>query len=156
MTAAGLATAAGVTENAVRKIESGDSSEPRFLTGVRMACALGISPLILAGEAVAGSGAPELALVIRSIRSIREQLEAEGIEHVDIFGSVARGDATAESDIDLILSPRPGARFDLFNLNGAANLVEDLVNRKVDVVTKRTAETSKRLAGVLEDSVRAF
>ena len=145
-----------MTENAIRKLESGASGEPRFLTGVRMAQALGVSPLTLAGDTASASGTPDLALVIQSIRSVRKMLEAEGIEHVDVFGSVARGDATPESDVDVIFTPQPDARFDLFNLNGAANRLEDILGRKVDVITRRTAENSKRLRGVLEESVRAF
>jgi predicted nucleotidyltransferase/DNA-binding Xre family transcriptional regulator len=156
VTATKLASAAGVTENAIRKIEAGTSAEPRFLTGVRIARALGVSPLILAGDTANASGAPELARIIQAIRSIREKIEAEGIEHVDIFGSVARGDATPESDVDVILTPKPDARFTLFNLNGAGNRLEDALGRKVDVITRHTAENSKRLGGVVEESVRAF
>jgi transcriptional regulator with XRE-family HTH domain len=45
-----LARVAGIGENAVRKIESGDSKQPSFTTGVRIAKALGVSPWELAGE----------------------------------------------------------------------------------------------------------
>ncbi|MGD0968141.1 MAG: nucleotidyltransferase domain-containing protein [Candidatus Aquilonibacter sp.] len=32
-------------------------------------------------------------------------LEREGVEHIDIFGSVARGDARPDSDVDVIVTP---------------------------------------------------
>jgi predicted nucleotidyltransferase len=156
LSASKLAATVGVTENAIRKIEAGSSMEPRFVTGIRMAKALGISPLLLVGDMANAQGTPDLAFVIRSIRSIRHAIEEEGIEHVDVFGSVARGDATPSSDVDLIFTPRPESTFSLFNLNGAANRIEDILGRKVDVITRYTAENSKRLRGAIEDAVRVF
>jgi predicted nucleotidyltransferase len=152
-----LAARVGVTENAIRKIESGTSLQPRFMTGVRMARELGVSPLVLAGElSLDVSGAPGLARVVRAIRSIRERLESEHIEHVDVFGSVARGDATPKSDVDLILTPNANERFTLLNLSWAADQLEAVLGRKVDAVTRRTVEESTQLRGALEDAVRAF
>jgi uncharacterized protein len=156
MTAARLAAAAGVTENAIRKLESGDSAEPRFTTGMRIAEALEMSSDDLAGRTTSSSGAPDLAKVIAAIRIIRDALEHEGVEHVDVFGSVARGDATAESDVDVIVTPRADARFSLFNLTAAGNYLEDALARKVDIVTRYTAEHAERLHDVLEYAVRAF
>jgi uncharacterized protein len=155
MTAARLAAAAGVTENAIRKLEAGDSIEPRFSTGMRIAAALAIPPEELARGSLPGA-TPELAKVIAAIRAIREPLEREGIEHIDVFGSVARGDARPESDIDVIVTPRADARFSLFNLSGTGIQLERLLERRVDIVTRDVAETSKRLRGVFEDAVRAF
>ncbi len=156
MTAARLAAAAGVTENAIRKLESGDSVEPRFLTGVRIAEALELSSDDLAGRLTSSSGTPDLAKVVATIRAIRDSLEREGIEHIDIFGSVARGDATGESDVDVIVTPRKDARFSLFNLSAAGNYLEEALARKVDVLTLDTVRDSKRLRGAVEESVRAF
>ncbi len=157
MTAARLAAAVGITENAIRKLESGDSAEPRFSTGVRIAHALEMSTDALAGNAISLlAGTPELANVIAAIRTIREPLEHEGVEHIDVFGSVARGDASPESDIDVIVTPRADARFSLFNLSAVGSALEDTLARKVDIVTPYTATNSKRLRGVLEESIRAF
>jgi uncharacterized protein len=156
MTAIRLAAAAGVTENAIRKLEAGDSAEPRFSTGVRIARALEMSPEELAGGAALPGATPELAKVIAAIRTIREPLEHEGIEHIDVFGSVARGDAGPESDVDVVVSPRADAGFSLFNLSGAGIHLERVLGRRVDIVTRDIAETSRRLRGVLEDAIRAF
>jgi len=156
ISASRLASAAGVTENAIRKLESGETAEPRFHTGMRIAQALEMSPEELAGAPGRASSAPELAKVIAAIRSIRETLEREGVEHLDIFGSVARGDAGAKSDVDVIVTPRADARFSLFNLSAAGSALEDVLLRKVDIVTPYTAKNSKRLRGALEYTVRAF
>ena len=156
MTAARLAAAAGVTENAIRKLESGDSAEPRFSTGVRIAQALELSSDELAARITAPSGAPELARVIAAIRAIRDSLEREGVKHLDVFGSVARGDATPASDVDVIVTPREDAPYSLFNLSATGTYLEDALARKVDVVTLNMAHSSKRLRDIVSESVRAF
>ena len=106
----------GITENAVRKLESGDSKEPRFSTGLRIADALAVTPYQLCGK-VGGkrTGGPELASVVRALREAREPLQERGVEHVSVFGSVARGDATVKSDIDLMIEPTAKRRFSPFD-----------------------------------------
>ncbi|HEY5341100.1 MAG TPA: nucleotidyltransferase domain-containing protein [Candidatus Aquilonibacter sp.] len=111
----------GSDRNAIRKLESGASAEPRFTTRVRIAEALELSSDELAGR-------------IAAIRAIRDLLDHEGVEHLDVFGSVARGDATAESDVDVIVTPRQDAGFSLFNLSAAGNYLEDALARKVDIL----------------------
>lgn len=113
-------------------------------------------PEQLAGGSARSSGTPELARVIAAIRSIRDALGHEGVEHLDIFGSVARGDAGPESDVDVIVTPRADARFSLFNLSAVGSALEDTLARNVDIVTPYTVKNSKRLRGALENSVRAF
>lgn len=54
---------------------------------------------------------------------------------VALFGSVARGEETPESDIDLLVSFGPGASlFDVVNIEFD---VQDLLGCKVDVVSRR-------------------
>ncbi len=58
-----------------------------------------------------------------------------GTRHVRVFGSVARGQAESDSDIDFLVRLEPG-----FTLLGHAALVrelEALLGRKVDVVSDR-------------------
>jgi predicted nucleotidyltransferase len=42
--------------------------------------------------------------VIAIIRKHEDELRAAGAEHVSLFGSVARGEATAESDLDVAVT----------------------------------------------------
>lgn len=51
-----------------------------------------------------------------------------------LFGSVARGDATAESDIDLLVDLLPEAGNELLRVSGIAEELTELLNTKVDVV----------------------
>jgi len=58
-----------------------------------------------------------------------------GAFNVRIFGSVARGEADSESDIDLLVDMEPGRS--LFDLSGLLIDLEDMLGCHVDVVTER-------------------
>jgi len=58
-----------------------------------------------------------------------------GARNVRIFGSVARGEAGEESDIDLLVELEQGRS--LLDLAGLVVDLEDLLDRKVDVVTEQ-------------------
>ena len=59
-----------------------------------------------------------------------------GAQNVRLFGSVARGDAGPDSDIDLLVDFEPGRG--LFDLGGLLSELEALLGRPVDVVTERS------------------
>jgi predicted nucleotidyltransferase len=52
---------------------------------------------------------------------------------VRVFGSVARGEATEASDVDLLVNTEPGCS--LFDLGGLLEDLQDLLGCRVDVVT---------------------
>ena len=58
-----------------------------------------------------------------------------GASNVRVFGSVARGEDDAKSDIDLLVDLEPGRS--LFDLGGLLMDLQDLLGRNVDVVTER-------------------
>lgn len=58
-----------------------------------------------------------------------------GASNIRIFGSVARGEADAKSDIDLLVDLEQGRS--LFDLGGLLMDLQDLLGHKVDVVTER-------------------
>ena len=47
--------------------------------------------------------------ILRTLRALEPELRAEGVRHVSVFGSVARGEDTLDSDVDLALDLAPGA-----------------------------------------------
>lgn len=57
-----------------------------------------------------------------------------GASNVRVFGSVARGEADSESDIDLLVDMEPGRS--LFDLGGLLMDLEELLGCNVDVVTE--------------------
>jgi predicted nucleotidyltransferase/DNA-binding Xre family transcriptional regulator len=157
LSAASLALRAGVTENAIRKIESGDSKEPRFSTGVRIAAALDVAPADLIDvRDEAAIDRRDLATVVRTLRRERHKLAQLGIAHMSIFGSVARRDASATSDIDVIVEPLPNRRFSLFDLGGINENLSRLLGAPVDVVCVSTLERSRIAQSAKKDAVNVF
>ena len=77
--------------------------------------------------------------------TIRALASKRGIENVRVFGSMARGDAGADSDIDLLVSLPPGCSG--LALGGLLMDVQDLTQRKVDVVTEAGLWFYARLPG---------
>ena len=66
-------------------------------------------------------------------QEIIEIAERRGFSNVRVFGSMARGDATQDSDVDLLVTTKP--KTTLVGLSGLVLDLEELLNRKVDVVT---------------------
>jgi len=73
------------------------------------------------------------------IRKRREEIVAvsarHGARNVRIFGSVVRGDERDDSDIDFLVDMEPGRS--IFDLGGLAVDLEDIFQRRVDVVTEK-------------------
>ncbi|HEX4961789.1 MAG TPA: nucleotidyltransferase family protein [Thermoanaerobaculia bacterium] len=74
-----------------------------------------------------------------------------GASNVRVFGSVARGEATAQSDVDFLVELERGRSL----LDHAALMVdlEGLLGRKVDVTTERGLKPRFR-EGILREAVR--
>ncbi len=66
---------------------------------------------------------------------LREICERYGIAELEVFGSVARGEARPDSDVDLLFVLRPDARlgFGLFRLEDE---LAELFGRRVDLLAK--------------------
>jgi predicted nucleotidyltransferase len=65
-----------------------------------------------------------------------------------IFGSVARGGQADCSDVDILVDFAEGA--DLFDLVGLALYLEELLNRKVDVVPRQSLRPELQVAVLRE------
>ncbi len=64
--------------------------------------------------------------------------KSRGVVHLSIFGSLARGEATEESDVDLLLDIDPEARFSLLDLIALERETEEALGCKVDLVPRRS------------------
>lgn len=69
-------------------------------------------------------------------REIRTILRRYGARKVRLFGSVARGDATEVSDIDLLVDLAPDGGNELLRVSGLAEELSELLGVRVDVVTE--------------------
>lgn len=158
MSATELAGRAGVSESAIRKVEAGTSKQPSFEVGVRIAEALGVTPQSLLPEAKKPA-VPHgtLPKVLRALREQRAALEKLGVVSASVFGSVARGDDTASSDVDVLIDVAP-ARFSLLDLSRVAVHLENALGRHVDVEARSSLkkQQSPLLEAIERDAVNAF
>lgn len=76
---------------------------------------------------------PRLAEVLRRLRDTRSEWQAKGIEKLWVFGSVARGDARVDSDVDLIAEFRKEPEISLIRMGSLGAELEDLLGRTVDL-----------------------
>ena len=98
---------------------------------------------------------PTATQVIEVLRARQPALRRAGILHLSLFGSVARGDADVDSDIDLAAVFDPAAQMDLIRMVGLERELGALLGRPVQILPEPVHKP--RLKANLErDRVRAF
>ena len=71
----------------------------------------------------------------RSRGQLLEAAQRHGVRNIRVFGSVARGDETADSDIDLLVELEP--KRTLLDLIGFQQDAQDILGIRVDATTRR-------------------
>ena len=89
------------------------------------------------------------------LRAHAPDLRARGVAHAAIFGSLARGDANAQSDVDVLVELDHEKRISLFGYAGLCADIENLFPAKVDVVNAKTVKPRYR-ESILSEAVYAF
>jgi predicted nucleotidyltransferase len=74
--------------------------------------------------------------VIARLKAHERELRAAGVIHLSLFGSVARGEARPDSDIDLVVKLDRKRGIDLFELGGLNIRLQDLLGATVDLITE--------------------
>ena len=90
--------------------------------------------------------------ILARLTAHREEIEGFGVESLRLFGSMARGEAAANSDVDLLVRFRETPTF-----SGYMKLrifLEDLLGAKVDLVTESGLREAVR-PFVEKDAIRA-
>ena len=73
------------------------------------------------------------------------------VRQLSVFGSVARGQARSDSDVDLLVEFFPDAGIGLIRYAGLMLALAELLGRKVDLVTKPALKPALRDA-ILEEA----
>jgi uncharacterized protein len=129
-----LAARAGTTQAMVARYESGEASPTvatlrRLMAACGQRLALSTSPM---GPALAG---PIGHRVNRNRKQIRRLARQAGARNVRVFGSVARGDESEGSDLDLLVDFPVRAR-GLLPLADLADRISELLELPVDVAAE--------------------
>ena len=98
---------------------------------------------------------PKKDEVLARLAALEKPLRERGLKSLAVFGSVVRGAARPDSDIDVLVDIEPDARFSLIDLVALKDFLEDRLDHKVDVVTKAGLESGIR-DRVLREAERVF
>jgi len=78
--------------------------------------------------------------ILAQLRAHKAELRAAGIEKISIFGSLARGDATDSSDVDVVIRLSPEGSeggFAYFGrLEALTQRLQEILDCPVDIVTE--------------------
>jgi hypothetical protein len=72
--------------------------------------------------------------IIDRVRSHKEELRARGIARAALFGSVARADSRADSDVDVVVELEDGADFTLMDQASVRAALEEWLGAPTDVL----------------------
>jgi predicted nucleotidyltransferase len=92
---------------------------------------------------------------ISNLKRHAEGVKALGATSLYLFGSVARDEAKARSDLDLFIDYDPQGKFSLFELVGIKLLLEQQLGVRVDVTTRDSLHPLLRTA-IEQSAVRVF
>lgn len=81
--------------------------------------------------------------VIARLREHEAELKALGVQHLYLFGSTARSEAGAESDVDLFFDHERG-KLSLFALMDVKERAVQILGRKTDIMTRESLHKTLR------------
>ena len=97
----------------------------------------------------------DLQYALETLRSHESDLRRLGVSHAAVFGSVARGEAGAESDIDVLVDLDENRPMGIFQYARLKLYINELLDGPSDVVNRRTLKPLLR-ANILHDLIHAF
>jgi predicted nucleotidyltransferase len=92
---------------------------------------------------------------LETLRNHEGELRRFGVSHAAVFGSVARGEARADSDIDVLVELDERSPIGLFEYARLKLYISGILNGAGDVVNRRSIKPLLR-DSILRDAVHAF
>ncbi|MFN0102745.1 MAG: nucleotidyltransferase family protein [Bryobacteraceae bacterium] len=93
--------------------------------------------------------------VLQTLRDHESDLRRLGVLHAAVFGSVARGEAGVNSDIDVLLELDESHPMGVFEYTRLRLHINGLLEGAADVVNLRTMKPLLR-GNILQDATNAF
>ena len=91
--------------------------------------------------------------------AVGEVCAGRPVARVEVFGSVARGEARVGSDVDLMVEFLPGAGAGLFEMGALKEDLEEKIGCRVDLLSRRAVEQSRnqyRRRAILANPVTVY
>ena len=126
-----LARRAGVTQSVVSAYESA-TRQPSLPMLDRLVSATGLELQLQVRHRSSRLKGPKGARVWSRRNKVKELAASHGLSNLRVFGSVARGEETEESDLDLLVDVEPGVG--LIGLARAQHELQELLGVRVDLV----------------------
>jgi predicted nucleotidyltransferase/DNA-binding XRE family transcriptional regulator len=151
-----LAGMAGTSQPALARYETG-AALPTLPTLERLLSACGrqlqIDAPRITGQparasSIRGQLGPHAEKLRRQRRTLLDAAQRHGVFKVRVFGSLARGEAGPESDIDLLVDLKPGTT--LIDLAGFRREAAEILDIPVDVATTDMLKERIRLEALTE------
>jgi predicted nucleotidyltransferase len=92
---------------------------------------------------------------LRRLTRSREKLRTYSVLHIAVFGSTARDQATAHSDVDILVEFDPQQRVGLFAFVRLLDYLSDVMGMRIDLATPDALRAEMRRE-ILGEAVRAF
>ncbi len=92
---------------------------------------------------------------IRRLARNRQKLVRLHVAHIAVFGSTARDEATAHSDVDLLVEFDPQAHVGLFTFVRLQELLADIMACRIDLATPNALREEMR-DQIVGEAVHAF
>jgi uncharacterized protein len=93
--------------------------------------------------------------VIATLRAHKRELRDRGVLHAALFGSLARGEEKASSDVDILIELETDAPIGLFEYVGIEQYLGDLFDGRVDVANRTSLKAHVRPSAE-RDAIYAF
>jgi predicted nucleotidyltransferase len=93
--------------------------------------------------------------LVEKLMTVRSDLAVEGVTHMALFGSRARGDHSEKSDLDLLLDVDPASRFSILNLVGVEHIVEKATGLRANAFMRRSLDDGFRNS-IKNDLIEVF
>ena len=93
--------------------------------------------------------------IIARLKEREADLRAHGVTHAALFGSVARNEQNADSDIDILVELDPAMVATIFDYAGVKDYVASLFQGSVDVIDREALKPRVRPRATA-DAIYAF
>jgi predicted nucleotidyltransferase len=95
------------------------------------------------------------AEVINRLKAVEPALRARGVGALYLFGSYARDEADADSDVDVFVDPANEDAYRFENFMGAHDILQEALGGRVDYGTRQGLSKYAR-ADIEQEAIRVF